>query len=225
MPFERGFRVASPFGRRVDPITGEPGSWHGGVDLVGLDGDRLVRAAAGGTVLRSRIVTDPADRTSEWGHYISVAGDDGFTVYYCHLESRSATAGERVEAGQVIGVEGSTGRSTGIHLHFEVRDGAGNQTDPCAYLGIPNETGYIRSPSGSGERREESDPPGSAYSSQAHDWSREAVGWAVDRGILRGRGNGDFALGEPVTREEVCVMLMRARTAEEETKAAPFETY
>ncbi len=207
MPFASGFRVASPFGNRVDPITGEPGSWHGGVDLVDLDGDRSVRAAAGGTVLRSRIVTDPADRTSEWGHYLSVAGDDGFTVYYCHLESRSAAAGERVEAGQVIGVEGSTGRSTGIHLHFEVRDGAGNQTDPCAYLGIPNEVGYIRTPEGTGDR---DNGIRTACLAEAHDWSREAVGWAVDRGILRGRGNGDPALGEPVTREEVCVMLMRA---------------
>ena len=77
MPFACGFRVASPFGIRADPITGEPGVWHGGVDLVGLDGDRSVRAAAGGTVLRSRIVTDPADRTSEWNGDLDNTGGWG----------------------------------------------------------------------------------------------------------------------------------------------------
>ena len=202
MPFEGGFRIVSPFGLRTDPITGEPDCWHGGVDLVPLDAgavpDRTVRAAAGGTVLRSRMVTDPADRTSEWGNYVSVAGDDDCVLYYCHLESRAVAAGERVHAGQILGTEGSTGRSTGPHLHFEARDGSGNQIDPCAYLGIPNAAGAVRKPE-TGE-----------YPGTTHDWSRDAVRWAVENGILLGRGNGDLALGDAVTREEVCAMLWRA---------------
>ena len=197
MPFEEGFRVLSPYGRRTDPITGEPNCWHGGVDLAGSG--LSVRAVTGGVVLRSRMVTDTADRTSEWGNYVSVLGDDGMTVYYCPLAERKVEAGERAEAGQELGLEGSTGRSTGVHLHFEVRDGAGRQTDPCAYLGIPNEAGYVWVP-----------PAKEApWEAEASPWAKEAVGWAAETGILRGRGNGDYALREPVTREEMCVMLQR----------------
>ena len=196
MPFETGFVIASPFGWRTDPITGEAHTWHGGVDLVG--NDRNVRAAVGGTVLRSRIVTDPADRTSEWGNYISVVGADGRICYYCHLAQRAVEAGARVDEGQILGIEGTTGRSTGIHLHFEVRDQLGVQLDPCAYLGIPNRAGY------------EWDPP-EPWEEQVHDWSRDAVEWAISRGILLGDGRGNYRLGDAITREEAVVLLYRAR--------------
>ncbi len=197
MPFKEGFRVLSPYGRRTDPITGDSNCWHGGVDLAG--GSLSVRAVMGGAVLRSRMVTDAADRTSEWGNYVSIRGDDGKVIYYCHLAERKVEAGEQVEAGEEIGLEGSTGRSTGVHLHFEVRNGAGEQTDPCAYLGIPNEAGYVWVPPAKASPWEE----------QASPWAKEAVEWAVGTGILRGRGGGDYALREPVTREEMCVMLQR----------------
>lgn len=201
MPFKEGFRVASPFGRRTDPITGEAGVWHGGVDLV--SDDRNVRAVAGGTVLRSRMAEDrgDGDRTWEWGNYVSVAGDDGRVIYYCHLASRGVEAGQRVSPGQILGIEGTTGRSTGIHLHFEVRDYNAQQTDPCDYLGIPNQAGFVWTP----------EPEREPWEEQAHDWSREAVDWCVRRGILQGRGGDDYALGDPVTREELCVMFWRAR--------------
>ena len=194
MPFKEGFRVLSPYGRRTDPITGEPNCWHGGVDLAGSS--LSVCAVVGGVVLRSRMVTDTADRTSEWGNYVSVLGDDGTVFYYCHLAERKVAAGEPVKAGQEIGLEGNTGRSTGVHLHFEVRSGAGEQKDPCAYLGIPNEAGYVW-------------VPPVPWEAQASPWAKEAVGWAAETGILRGRGGGDYALREPVTREEMCVMLQR----------------
>jgi murein DD-endopeptidase MepM/ murein hydrolase activator NlpD len=198
MPFETGFVIASPFGWRTDPITGEGHVWHGGVDLVG--NDRNVRAACSGYVLRSRMAENKGDgdRTWEWGNYVSVMGDDGKVIYYCHLLARHVAESQRVEAGQILGIEGSTGRSTGIHLHFEVRDVSGNQLDPCAYLGIPNRAGY------------EYDPP-EPWEEQCHDWSRDAVEWAISRGILKGDGKGNYRLGEPVTREEMLVFLYRAR--------------
>jgi murein DD-endopeptidase MepM/ murein hydrolase activator NlpD len=204
MPFESGFRIVSPYGYRTDPITGAANCWHGGVDLVG--NDRNVRAACGGTVLRSRMAENlgAGDRTWEWGNYVSVAGDDGRVIYYCHLESRAVEQGHRVSAGQILGIEGSTGRSTGIHLHFEVRDYNAQQLDPCAYLGIQNQAGYIWTPPAEA-------PAEDPWIAQAHDWSRDAVDWCVRRGILKGRGGDDYALGEPITREEMCVMLFRAR--------------
>ena len=210
MPFESGFRVVSPYGRRTDPVTGEKNVWHGGVDLIGAD--PIVRAAAGGTVLRSRMAENDGsgDRTWEWGSYVSVLGDDGYVIYYCHLSDRAVGAGQRVEAGQPLGTEGSTGRSTGPHLHFEVRrDGV--QTNPCAYLGIPNEVGFMW-PAEPGEEPEERSP----WLEQASPWAAEAVDRAVRRGILRGRGGDDYALGDYVTREELCVMLDRLRIPEKD---------
>lgn len=204
MPFESGFRIVSPYGYRTDPITGEADCWHGGVDLVG--NDRNVRAVRSGTVLRSRMAPDlkNGDRTWEWGNYVSVAGDDGMMIYYCHLASRAVEAGQRVSAGQILGIEGTTGRSTGIHLHFEVRDYNAQQLDPCAYLKIPNQVGYIWTPPAP---EPEEDP----WIAQAHDWSRDAVEWCIRRGILKGDGQGNYRLGDAVTREEMCVMLYRAR--------------
>ena len=203
MPFASGFRIVSPYGYRTDPITGEEHSWHGGVDLV--SDDRSVRAVIGGTVLRSRMAEDrgDGDRTWEWGNYVSVAGDDGFVIYYCHLAERRVEAGQRVSPGQVLGIEGTTGRSTGIHLHFEVRDWNAQQIDPCAYLGIPNQAGYVWTPPAP-------EPERVPWEEQCHDWSREAVEWCISRGILKGDGQGNYRLGDAVTREEMCVMLNRA---------------
>ena len=215
MPFESGFRVVSPFGRRVDPITGEGNVWHGGVDLVGADPANrppVIRAVEGGVVLRSRMAFDDGsgDRTFEWGNYVSVLGDDGLVIDYCHLEKRLAEAGQRIEAGEALGIEGSTGRSTGPHLHFEVRrDGV--QTDPCAYLGIPNEAGFVWTPSPAETMGSLEDKP---WLEQASPWAAEAVDRAVRAGILLGRGGDDYALREFVTREELCVMLMRMAEGE-----------
>ena len=190
MPYSGAFRVASPYGSRTDPVTGETDAWHGGIDLVGIS-SKEIRALTGGTVLRSRMVTDRTNRTWEWGNYVSVAGDDGLTYYYCHLAERLVTAGERIEAGKIIGTEGSTGRSTGSHLHFEVRRADGSTVNPADVSGIPNEAGYIHTPTG------------------ANPWAEDAVCWAMRKGILRGNGEGNLMLEKPCTREDAVVFLHR----------------
>lgn len=196
MPFKSGFRVSSPYGWRIDPLTGER-SWHSGIDLVGADRDVL--AVVGGDVIRSRIVTDMSDRTWEWGNYVSVYGDDGRVYYYCHLAERHVEQGGRIEAGQRIGIEGASGRVTGVHLHFEIRNPSNmGSVDPAEVLGIPNEAGFVWKPT-------------PAYIEQASPWAEDAVAWAVEKGILKGRGDDDYALQEPISREEMCVMLYRAR--------------
>lgn len=144
-PFEGGlFKLTSAFGYRTHPISGAA-SFHGGVDLVSLNGGN-VAAVCGGSVIRceQREQATDSGKTWQWGLYVAVACDDGTTQYYCHLSSASVKVGQRVEAGDIIGVEGSTGYSTGNHLHYEVRSG-GNQINAADYLGISNAVGVYGS--------------------------------------------------------------------------------
>lgn len=211
LPYKSGaaVRVASPYGYRTDPITGESGVMHGGVDLVS-DGSKIVCAVAGGEVLRSRMVTDMSNRTWEWGNYVSVLGEDGFTYYYCHLASRMVTAGERVEVGQSLGIEGSTGRSTGSHLHFEVRNASGSAIDPTEILGILNAVGAVRSADDIEEQEENTmEDEKKATDSVPNEWAKEAVEWAVENGIIYGTGDGELKLRDTCTREQMLVFLHR----------------
>ena len=65
------------------------------------------------------------------------------TIYYCHLAKREVTEGQTIRRGERIGIEGTTGQSTGVHLHFEVRHGS-EKLNAADYLGIPNEPGTYR---------------------------------------------------------------------------------
>lgn len=202
-------RLTSGYGYRVDPITGAKGAWHGGYDLVS-DGDKTVCAVVGGSVWFSRMITDPTNRTSEWGNYVCIHGDDGRVHYYCHLAQRLVSAGQRVEVGQAIGIEGSTGKSTGSHLHYEVR-AAAEAIDPTDILGIPNMVGtYIVHEEHKMEdeimikvnEKKQTD-------SEPAEWAKDAVEWAVENGIIFGNENGDLMLRQPCTREQMLVFLHR----------------
>ena len=137
-------RLTSRYGYRTHPVTGQKNSFHGGVDLVGIatdsgDASQIVSLRSG-RVVQSRIVTDKNDATWQWGNYVAVLGDDGATIYYCHLASRAASVGQEIKRGALIGIQGSTGQSTGPHLHFEVRRG-NERINAAEYLGIPNDPG------------------------------------------------------------------------------------
>lgn len=138
LPYKGEVRVSSPFGWRT---FGGKRVYHKGVDLVGTD--KTVRAVVGGVVGQSIIITDPASRTSEWGNYVRIDGEDGRLYYYCHLAQRLVSRGDKISVGDALGVEGSTGKSTGSHLHLEVREN-GNSIDPTAILGIKNIVGAVR---------------------------------------------------------------------------------
>ena len=138
LPYQGEVRVSSPFGWRT--LFGKR-VYHKGVDLVGTD--KTVRAVVGGVVGQSIIITDPKNRTSEWGNYVRVDGEDGRQYYYCHLAKRLVDRGAKVAVGDAIGIEGSTGKSTGSHLHFEVREN-GSSIDPTKILGIKNTVGTVQ---------------------------------------------------------------------------------
>ncbi|WP_168583332.1 M23 family metallopeptidase [Gephyromycinifex aptenodytis] len=114
-----GTRISSGFGRRW-------GRLHAGVDLAGPIGTP-VRAVAQGQV-------DFAGRQRGYGNVIMIKLEDGTTVVYGHLDKIRVTAGEQVTPGQLIAALGNTGRSTGPHLHFEVRTPEGEPTDPMPWL-------------------------------------------------------------------------------------------
>ena len=121
--------VSSPFSkRRVNPVTGKVEE-HNGVDLIGQRVGAPVRAFADGEVITSKF--DPTA-----GNMVRLDHGQGVHTRYLHLNSLSVVAGQRVKKGDIIGTYGSTGQSTGPHLHFEVRRGGmpGVAEDPLPYL-------------------------------------------------------------------------------------------
>ena len=105
-------RITSSFGEREDPFNGE-GAFHSGVDISAAFG-QLVRATADGTV-------EIASMASGYGREILINHGNGIQTLYGHLSGFAVTAGQQVSRGQVIGYVGMSGRSTGPHLHYEVR--------------------------------------------------------------------------------------------------------
>ena len=117
--------VTSEFGYRRDPFTGERRG-HSGMDLAVPTGTS-VRAALPGTVIVS------AYNRGGYGYYVMIDHGGGLATLYGHCSQLLARVGQTVEAGDVIALSGSTGRSTGPHLHFEVRIN-GERTNPRSYL-------------------------------------------------------------------------------------------
>ena len=115
-------RTTSGFGWRRDPIDGQP-RLHRGVDVAMAYGAD-VHAAAAGTV-------SFAGNRGTYGNLVVIDHADGRQTRYAHLSGVSVSAGEQVEAGQVIGQAGRSGRTTGTHLHFEVI-ADGHAVDPSS---------------------------------------------------------------------------------------------
>jgi YD repeat-containing protein len=111
MPIRGDYRITSGFGIRNDPFTGGL-AMHEGLDFTAPSGT-LVVSTAQGTVTRSAW-------DGGYGNVIEVHHAEGFSTRYAHLSKRIAKAGDVVERGAVLGEVGSTGRSTGPHLHYEV---------------------------------------------------------------------------------------------------------
>lgn len=116
--------ITSPFGYREHPIFGRT-ILHSGYDI-GVDYGTPVHAADGGVVVE-------ADWISGYGYAVIIDHGNGLSTLYGHNESLAVSAGQAVSQGQVIAYAGSTGNSTGPHVHFEVRAN-GDPVDPATYL-------------------------------------------------------------------------------------------
>lgn len=144
-----GYSITSEFGIRNDPYAGNKAS-HSGLDIAPLSGDYgtvNVIAAKSGTVIR--VNNDPTCESnslnescngSGYGNYVEIEHQDGNTTLYGHMHKNTITVsvGDIVDQGQVIGKVGSSGRSTGMHLHFEVRENS-IAVDPLNYISENNE--------------------------------------------------------------------------------------
>lgn len=118
-------RITSPFGPRNNPVTGRYQN-HNGIDIGGVYYSTQVIAAKAGTVIVSQ-------KGSSYGNYVVVSHGTGNTTLYAHLSSRAVSVGDVVAQGDVLGITGSTGNSTGPHLHFEITEN-GSRIDPLTYL-------------------------------------------------------------------------------------------
>lgn len=119
-------RLSSRFGRRGDPFR-RVAAIHYGVDIPGRMGTPVLASAPG--------VVRFAGAAGSYGEMVEIDHDGALATRYAHLSRILVRPGTRVEQGQPVALMGSTGRSTGSHLHFEVRVG-GRAVDPLAYLGV-----------------------------------------------------------------------------------------
>jgi murein DD-endopeptidase MepM/ murein hydrolase activator NlpD len=121
----RGYAINSPFGMRRLP--GEAARRHEGVDIAAPQGTGVYVSAEGAV---QRTGYDPAG----YGRFVEIRHPNGMSTLYGHLSRVDVASGEKVETGARIGLVGSTGRSTGPHLHFEVRRGD-RQVNPVRVMG------------------------------------------------------------------------------------------
>ncbi len=116
--------LSSLFGGRTHPVTGKPNN-HTGIDIPAPSGTPI-KAAKSGVVLTSTY-------NNSYGNYVVVSHSDGTSTLYAHMSRRGVSKGQTVSQGQVVGYVGTTGSSTGNHLHFEIRVN-GSRVDPVNYF-------------------------------------------------------------------------------------------
>lgn len=117
-------KITSPFGLRIHPTLGRPIK-HNGVDFGSGRGAEVYAASSGKVVL--------ADFNGSYGNYVIVEHQEGSSSVYAHLDKIVVSKGSRIKKGDLIGYTGNTGRTSGPHLHYEVRI-KGIPVDPAGYL-------------------------------------------------------------------------------------------
>lgn len=137
LPFRNpapGRLITSPFGNRKDPFLGRL-ALHTGTDFHFSPGERI-RATAPGKVIS-------AGWTGGYGNMVEIDHGDGISTRYGHMEQILVRVGDSVKSGDTVGLAGSTGRSTGTHLHYEVREN-GHPIDPMYFINAGTKlAGYI----------------------------------------------------------------------------------
>lgn len=168
---------------------------HKGLDITCAN--RTIYATCDGTV---RVVAYDANG---WGYYVSIGDSQGRRHIFCHLVKGSikVTKGQKVNRSTVIGTMGTTGNSTGIHLHYQINDANGNPINPCPYLGVPNEKGKYNSANYQIDKEEFKYKDDSSIA----DWAKNAVYELHSKGIMTGDTSSNFNPKNKITRQEAAV--------------------
>lgn len=191
-----GFRVTSHYGPRIHPVTGKR-STHTGIDLVKAHQAPILSFADG----MVQFATEA--RGSGFGGFgktVAVRDKAGHLHCYCHLDSIVVNVGQSVKAGDMVGRQGSTGISTGSHLHYEVRpkpapsNGWGSHVDPTEYL-----SEYLR--------KEVELEMAEFIDVKKGAWYEKAVDRVSDLGLMVGYPDKTFRPDQPVTRAELAAVI------------------
>ena len=190
---------------------------HSGLDVVGESSKELV-ALCDAEVVQSRIVTDRSDLTWQWGNYVTLRAPSGVLVIYAHLSRRLVERGQKVRAGDPVGIEGNTGYSFGAHCHLEVRNQNNRVTaavNTPEFTGIPNKPGRYDAPAQNGltpeefSRISEIDVRVSSleercrvyrWYSELPSYARETIERLHREGVFDGAGPQDMQLTESMMR-------------------------
>ena len=122
-PVQKGW-ISSPYGQRTDPFSGKL-AMHNGLDFAGAEGSSVIAVAAG-------VVTWTGSKNG-YGNLVEISHGDGFVTRYAHNKENLVQPGDVVRKGETIALMGSSGRSTGAHVHYEVYK-HGRPVDPSSYV-------------------------------------------------------------------------------------------
>ena len=121
--------ITSGFGERINPVTGKP-HFHNGIDIAAPMGTEILASRAG-TILNTGY-------NDVYGNFITIKHEDNYETVYCHLKKIFVELNQKVQSGMIIGTVGTTGMSTGPHLHFEIV-GRGQARDPILMIAGKNQ--------------------------------------------------------------------------------------
>ena len=149
--------------------------------------------------------------TGSYGNCVYVKHSDGYITLYAHMKKVSVQAGESVNESSVLGIEGTTGNSTGVHCHVEVHKGSYHypaSIDPLTFIRDRLEEEEVT--------QEEFNKMMKSYldfldKGKPRDWSKDARTWAEKNGLIEGKADG-MAYESWVTREQMVVFLQRLAT-------------
>lgn len=196
LPITGIFSITATFGQKGSYWT----NGHKGVDITCTNRD--VYATCDGVV---RVI---AYDSGGWGQYVTIGESNGNIHIFCHLVNGSVKVkrGERINRTTKIGIMGSTGNSTGVHLHYQINNSLGAPINPCNHLGIPNVKGVYNS---ADYQIKENDDMTFKDNDKIAGWAKKAVDRVSDAGLMLGDDKGNFNPKSALTREEMAVILER----------------
>jgi len=185
LPVSKAYTVTAAYGQKGTFWK----NGHLGIDLVTTD--RAVYAATDGTVRVSNF------DASGWGNYLSIGDASGLRHLYCHLAKVEVKVGQKVKAGQRIGIMGMTGNATGVHLHYQINSSDGTPQNPAEFLKIQNKVGAAVDLT--------------RYKDDADiaDFARDAVYAVRELDIMVGDTDGNFRPTQPLTRQEAALIITK----------------